>query len=996
MTPDRWKRIEPILHSFLDREVGERERYLRQACAGDADLEREVLSLAAAEQPAARFLENTHKTPSTVNVGELVAHYRVESKIGGGGMGVVYKAEDTRLRRSVALKFLTGTLAFDADALARFQREAQAASALNHPNICTIYDVGEHDGHPFLAMEFLDGDTLQQRLAMGPLARDQLLALAIELADALDAAHTAGIVHRDVKPANLFVTARGHAKVLDFGLAKMHPVRAGEKTATMAASLTGAGSVLGTLFYMSPEQVRAQALDARTDLFSFGAVLYEMATGTLPFPGETPGIVLEAILNRTPPPITSRNVGASRDLDRVIAKCLEKDRSARYQHAAEIREELKRLQGGRAPSAKRNQVLSIAAVAVIVLGVAAYFFLNPPRMSAKRLTNKDTLVLADWKNTTGDPLFDDALNQGLAIQLAQSPFLSFLPDQRIQKTLKLMGQPGARLSPETARRVCERTASAAILEGSITKLGSRFIVGLRATNCRTGDVLDQEQAEAAKKEDVLGVLSELAAKFRVRVGESLATVEKYNTPLAEATTASLEALQAYSSATKVYFSSGLTQSVPLFKRAIGLDPEFALAYAHLAQAYSGLSESVLAKQTAEKAYRLRAHASEQERFFIDGAYQRIVTGNTEKAREVDELWAQTYPRDWRPYGFLSGYSLQALGRYSESIANAKVALDLNPDVGPPYINRAWSDVFLNRPDDAERDIRAGLERKPELSELLVVQFYASFLRGEENGMAQAAAAARGKTGAEDWIVHSQAAVLARSGRLSEAREKWRQAVDMARRDNEPERAAIYEVAAGAAEAVCGNWVLARKGVAAAREASSGREVSYGNAVVSAMAGDFSRLKKTEAYLENDFGEDTSAQFHYLPVLRAVEALASGQGSRAVSALEPNLRYENALSMLSGFVFMGAMYPAYIRGEAYLEMGKFPEAAGEFQKILDNPGMTLADPLGAVARVQLGRSLRLSGQIAKAKTAYENFFNLWRNADHDVPLLAAAKTEYSRL
>ena len=680
-------------------------------------------------------------------------------------MGVVYKAEDTRLRRSVALKFLTGELSLDPEAIARFQREAQAASSLNHPNICTIYDVGEHNGNPFLAMELLDGDTLQNRMASGLLKPDVLLTLAIQIADALDAAHTAGIVHRDVKPANLFVNARGHAKILDFGLAKMDRPRKGDNTATLTASLTGAGSVLGTMFYMSPEQIRAQPLDARTDLFSLGAVLYEMATGTKPFLGESPGIVLDAILNRTPVPAMIRNPAVSRDLERVIAKCLEKDRDLRSQDASQIRAALQALQGTRVPVTKSRKTAAVVAMSAIVLAGAASLLLRTPLLSAKKLTNKDTIVLADWKNTTGDPLFDDALNQGLAIQLEQSPFLSFLSDQRIQRTLQMMGKPDAHLTADTARQVCERTSSAAVLEGSITKLGSEFVVGLRATNCRTGDVLDQEQSQANKKEDVLRVLGELAAKFRVRVGESLATVEKYNTPLVEATTPSLEALQAYTSVQKVYFSFGLEKAVPLFKRAIELDPGFALAYAHLGQAYSGLSESVLAKQNVEQAYRFRGRASDQERFFIDAAYQRVVTGNVESTRQVEELWAQTYPRDWKPHGFLSGFSLQSLGRYEESIANAKKALELDPDVGPPYINRAWADVFLDRPDDATRDIRVGFERKPDLSELLVVQFYASFLKGDNPGMEQAAASARGKAGADDWIRHSEAAVLARSGKL---------------------------------------------------------------------------------------------------------------------------------------------------------------------------------------------------------------------------------------
>jgi tetratricopeptide (TPR) repeat protein len=559
-----------------------------------------------------------------------------------------------------------------------------------------------------------------------------------------------------------------------------------------------------------------------------------------------------------------------------------------------------------------------------------------------------------------------------------------------------MGQPNGRLTSEAAREVCERTSSAAMLEGSITRLGNQYVIALRATNCRTGDMLDQEQAPAEKKEDVLRALSELAGKFRIRVGESLATVEKYNTPLAEATTPSLEALQAYTIARRIYFSAGPEQAVGQFKRAIGLDPGFALAHAHLGQAYSGFSESVLAKKSTEQAYRLRERASEQERLFIEGVYQRNVMGNVEKAREVYELWAQTYPRDWTPHGFLSGLPLQNLGRYEESIANAKIALELNPDAGPAYVNRAWASVFLDRPEDADRYIHIGLEHKPELSELFVTQYYASFLKGDPNGMEKAAAFAAGKPMAEDWIIHSQAAALARSGRLRQAREKWRQAVDLATRAGEMERAAIYLIAASASEALFGNGTLARKGVAKARELSGGREVEYGAAVVLAFAGDSSRLKETTNYLETQFSEDTSAQFNYLPTLRALSSLSSGDASRAVEVLEPNLPYEKALTMLSGFAFISGMYPAHIRGEAYLRSHKFAEAAAEFQKILDNPGIVLADPLGAVARLQLGKALKMSGAIGKAKAAYEDFFTLWKDADPDVPLLLAAKADYAKL
>ena len=966
-----------------------------------------------------------------------LSHYRIVSKLGAGGMGEVYLAQDTKLDRKVALKILPEEFATKRHRMQRFVQEAKAASALNHPNIITIYEIDETDSRHFIAFEFIDGQTLRKRLRRTEMKIGQVLDVAIQTATALSAAHEVGIIHRDIKPENIMLRRDGIVKVLDFGLVKLtEPTQTSEvdmEAPTSAALNTEPGEVIGTTTYMSPEQARGLQVDARTDIFSLGVLIYEMVTRRLPYQASNKTEILAAILSdKAVPPLARYSREAPEELERIVEKALAKERDQRYQSAKDLLIDLRHLKKrlevdaelertipdrSMAPTTdvsfvppktvlpssttsqryetssaeyianqlrrhKRGALMTLGVLVIAALAGVLWFFKSTP---AAALTEKDTIVLADFANATGDPVFDGTLRQGLAVQLEQSPFLSIFSDQRVRETLRFMNRSAdERVTKEIAREICQRQGLKAFLAGTISNLGSHYVITLEAVNAQTGDTIAREQVEAESKEQVLSTIGNAATTLRKKLGESLSSIQKYDVPIYQATTSSLDALKAFSLGVESQLKGKYLEAIPFFKRAIEVDPNFARAYAAMSSMYYNTRQYDLAADTSRKAYELRDRVGEYEKLSITQIYYDNVTGELDKYLETLELWKRTYPRDSAPHNNLA-VKYNELGQFQKAAEEAREAIRLNPNSASGYSLLASSAVGLNHLDEAKEIIHQALSQKLENLRMHQNLYRIAFVKGDAVEMKKEIDWASGKPeeyAAQTWQADSSAF----SGQLRKAREFSTTAIEMAQRRDLKEVAAQITAGAAARDAQLGNCSEVKAQTAKALLLSHDRITVSLSANALAVCGDLVQTKTLIDELARRFPTDSLINEVRIPLIEAQVEMERGNPGQAIQLLEKTKLYEGNI-----------LFPiAYLRGQAYLAERKDTEAAAQFQQILNNRGWSALSYFYPLAYVGVARAAVLQGDTAKARKAYEDFFGLWKDADGDIRILIEAKKEYEKI
>jgi serine/threonine protein kinase/DNA-binding winged helix-turn-helix (wHTH) protein/predicted Zn-dependent protease len=963
----------------------------------------------------------TRMQPEPVGLaGRVVSHYRVLDIVGGGGMGVVYRAEDLKLGRQVALKFLPEEVGGDARALERFEREARAASALDHPNICSIYEFGEHDGQPFIVMQLLEGETLRERLTSAALQRpgsdgsseqvfsvDELLDVGGQIAGGLQAAHERGIIHRDIKPANIFLTRRRLVKILDFGVAKLMEAEAGSDPSrepeslrdidSDEAALTHTGLAMGTVGYMSPEQVRGEKVDARTDIFSFGVVLYEMATGRRAFHGETAVSIHDAILSQAPAPAHELNPAIPSKLEQIIHRAIEKDRERRYQTIGEMSADLQSLLATAPTESEETGVhgssrwkwLTAAVALLAVAAIAAGLYWRAHR--TPKLTDKDTIVIADLDNRTGDPIFDDTLKQTLSAQLSQSPFVNILPNRKIRAALTEMKHPTTEtLTVDLAREVCRHTGSKAVLNAVIVDISKKYNLALKIRDCNSDTILAEALEQAEGKDAVLKAVDEAAIALRKQLGEPLSLVQKYAVPTAQATTASIEALQAYGMGHRTERKEGSAAAIPFYKRSVEIDPNFALAYSALAVTYANLNEGQLSEENARKAYALRGRVGEREQLVIEAAYYEKVTGELEKAAEVYERWRKRYPQEMAPCANLS-VIYGKLGEFEQNVEVCRAGARLDPNATVVYPNLAVAYGALNRLNEAEDVLKEAQQRNLAGDLAKLVWYQLAFLKGDKAQMEQLAGS--GSSATANLLVSAQADTEGWYGRFKSARKLTQQAMDIAMRNDAKETAASYQAAAALREVAAGNRGQARADALAALKLTQNRDMKKMAALVLAQTGDAAAADKLAKELNEAHPLDTLIQRYWLPTIRAAITLQRKDPDQAINILNGTRDIELG--------DLNSLLPVYVRGEAYLMLDDGEAASAEFQKFIDHYGMVANFPWGALARLGLARAYALEAAHdpaarEKARNAYQNFLTLWKDADPDIPIYKQAKAEYAKL